>query len=192
MLAVGDSIIAGVGAPTVFDALPGQVAAELARLLERKVSWSASGVIGITSSGIKRRLLQTLPPESFDAVVLSVGVNDVTAMRTVRKWSTDLGHVLDELRKHSPDAPIALLGLPPLSSFPLLPRSLQVVMGIRARMFDDTSKREAAKRDNVVHVPIEMDASPDRFSPDGFHPSLSGYKELGRHVATALASRFSP
>lgn len=190
LLAIGDSIIAGVGAETVREALPGQVSTELARLLGREVSWIATGVIGITSSGIKRRLVPTLPAESFDAVVLSAGVNDVTTLRMMRKWSMDLGSLLDDLRAHSSESVIALVGLPPLSSFPLLPRALQVVMGIRARMFDDASKVEVAKRDHVVHVPIRIDPAPDQFSPDGFHPSPSGYTELGRQVASALASGF--
>jgi lysophospholipase L1-like esterase len=41
-----------------------------------------------------------------------------------------------------------------------------------------------------VYVPIEIDPTPAQFSPDGFHPSLSGYKELGRQVATAIWSSF--
>lgn len=189
LLAIGDSIIAGVGASTITEALPGQVAAELARLLGSEVSWRASGLIGATASVIMRRLVTTQPCKPFDAIVLSVGVNDVTSLRTMRQWSTDLGCLLDELREHSPAAVIALVGLPPLSSFPLLPQPLRAVLGIRARMFDDAGRYEVSKREKVVYVPIEIDPTPDHFSRDGFHPSLSGYKELGRQVATALWSR---
>jgi lysophospholipase L1-like esterase len=190
LLAIGDSIIAGVGAPTIAEALPGQVAAELARLLGSEVSWRASGLIGATTSVVMRCLVPTQPRKPFDAIVLSVGVNDVTSLRTMRQWSTDLGCLLDELQAHSPAAVIALVGLPPLSSFPLLPQPLRAVMGIRARMFDDAGRFEVSKREKVVYVPIEIDPTPDQFSSDGFHPSLSGYKELGRQVATAIWSSF--
>ena len=119
LVAIGDSIIAGVGAETVAEALPGQVAVELARLSGREVSWSAFGLIGATSSEVSRRLVPTLPSQPFDVIVLSVGVNDVTSLRTMRQWSRDLGRLLDQLRTHSPEAVIAVVGVPPLSSFPL-------------------------------------------------------------------------
>lgn len=189
LLAIGDSIMTGVGAETVAEALPGQVAAELARLLECEVSWSASGLIGATASVVMRRLVPCLPSGSFAVIVLSVGVNDVTSLRTKRQWSTDLGRLLGELRAHSPEAIIALVGLPPLSSFPLLPQPLRAVMGIRARMFDDAARFEVSNREQVVHVPIEIEPAPDQFSPDGFHPSPSSYKDLGRQVASAIWSR---
>lgn len=189
LAAIGDSIIAGVGAETVAEALPGQVAVELARLLGCEVSWGACGLIGATSSEASRRLVPTLPSESFDAMVVSVGVNDVTSLRTMRQWSSDLCRLLDDLRARSPEAIIALVGLPPLSSFPLLPQPLRAVMGIRARMFDEAARCEVSQRAGVVHVPIDIEPTPDQFSTDGFHPSPSSYKELGRRVATAIWSR---
>jgi lysophospholipase L1-like esterase len=189
LAAIGDSIIAGVGAETVAEALPGQAAAELARLVGWEVSWSAYGLIGATSSVVSRRLVPTLPSDPFDVVVASVGVNDVTSLQTMRKWSTDLCRLLDELRAHSPEAIIALVGLPPLSSFPLLPQPLRAVMGIRARMFDEAARCEVSQRARVVHVPIDIEPTPDQFSTDGFHPSTSSYKELGGRVATAIWSR---
>jgi hypothetical protein len=62
-------------------------------------------------------------------------------------------------------------------------------MGIRARMFDDAARFEVSKRDNVVQVPVEFEPAPGQFSPDGFHPSPSSYRELGRQVAAAIWSR---
>jgi hypothetical protein len=59
-MAIGDAIIAGVGADTVAEALPGQVAEELAALHECQVSWTTSGLIGATSSGVMSRLFRNL------------------------------------------------------------------------------------------------------------------------------------
>jgi lysophospholipase L1-like esterase len=188
LAAIGDSIIAGVGAETVTEALPGQVAVELARLLGCEVSWSSHALIGATSSEVSRRLVPMLPTEPFDVVVLSVGVNDVTSLRTMRQWSTDLGHLLDELEAHSAEAMVTLVGLPPLSSFPLLPQPLRAVMGIRARMFEEAAKFEVSRRQRVVNVPIDIELAPEHFSRDGFHPSPSSYNELGRQIAAAISS----
>ncbi len=189
LCAIGDSIIAGVGAERVAEALPGQVAVELARTLECEIFWEAYGRIGATSSTVSRRLVPMLPSRPFDFMVVSVGVNDVTTIRSVRKWSTDLRRLIQQLQNHSPGAIIALVGLPPLASFPLLPQPLRAVMGIRARMLDEVAKSEVSRFKSVVHVPIEIDPSPEQFSSDGFHPSPVSYKELGRQVAAAIVSR---
>ena len=58
--AIGDSIIAGVGADTVAEALPERVAEELAALHECQVSWTVSGLTRATSSGVMSRLLRNL------------------------------------------------------------------------------------------------------------------------------------
>ena len=60
LMAIGDAIIAGVGADTVAEALPGQVAEELAALHECQVSWTVSGLTRATSSGVMSRLLRNL------------------------------------------------------------------------------------------------------------------------------------
>ena len=74
LLAIGDSIIAGVGAKTVEQALQGQVSHELERLLGCEVRWQALGSIGASSATVMTCLVPSLPREAFDVIVLSVGV----------------------------------------------------------------------------------------------------------------------
>jgi len=38
-----------------------------------------------------------------------------------------------------------------------------------------------------VHIPLELDAHPEKFSADGYHPSVDGYAELGDHIAVVIA-----
>ena len=191
MLAIGDSIIAGVGARTIGDALPGQVAHALADVLQREVMWTASGIVGARSSTVLKRLIPNLASEPFDLVVISVGVNDVTSLRTLGQWSKDLNDLVDELHYHSSKALIAFSGLPPMARFPLLPQPLRTVMGIRSRMFDDAAKSVISNKERVFHVPIGFDPDPGQFSPDGYHPSPASYRELGRQIALAAKPYFS-
>jgi len=90
LLAIGDSIVAGVGAPTVAQALPGQVARALAQQSGRRVCWHAAGRIGLDARAIKRDLSPLIPPAAFDAIVVSAGVNDVTALKRSWRWREDL------------------------------------------------------------------------------------------------------
>ncbi len=191
LLAIGDSIVAGVGASTLDLALVGQTATALARALGVGVDWQCLGRIGATSADVSRQLLPTMPAKAADYIVLSVGVNDLTSLRTLGRWQYSLDALLAALGEHSPKAIIAVAGMPPLHGFPLLPQPLRAMMGLRGRSFDAVARRTVARHRNAVHVPIDFVPSPDKFSLDGFHPSESSYVDFGQAVATAIAGRIA-
>ena len=186
LLAVGDSIIAGVGASTLSNALVGQTASALAASLDGSVAWRAMGASGYTAATVLRRLVPELPDVAYDYVVVSVGVNDITGLTTLRQWRQNLTLLLEKLRAHSPNAVIAVAGMPPLHHFPLLPQPLRATFGLRGRSFDEAARELIAGQANTVHVPIEFDPDPRKFSPDGYHPSEESYAEFGQGMADAL------
>ena len=186
LLAIGDSIIAGVGASELSKALVGQTADALARSLDCSVSWQALGVSGYNSTRILERLLPKLPDTSADYIVVSVGVNDITSLTTLPRWRRNLALLLARLHAHSPRARIAVAGMPPLHTFPLIPQPLRAVFGLRGRSFDDSTRAVVGDRPGVVHVPLDFDSDPDRFAEDGYHPSEQSYAEFGRHMADGL------
>ena len=126
LLAFGDSIVAGVGAPTLDQALVGRFAGALASRAGRTVEWVAVGKTGARSADLRDSLLARVPPGPFDVVVVSVGVNDVTGLVRTRDWVHRVDAVIAGLRAHSPDARILMAGLPPLWGFPLLPQPLRL------------------------------------------------------------------
>ena len=191
LLAVGDSIISGVGAPTLEDALVGRVSAELAGRLGRRILWQAAGKTGARTETLLDLVIPALPPEPYELIVLNIGVNDLSRLRTLSRWRRDLGSVLDALRRHSPQAHIAFAGLPPLATFPLLPQPLRTVLGWRARSFDSAARRLLEDREGACHVPVSFEADPQMFSPDGFHPSPLSYRRFGEVVAEAILGEVS-
>ena len=187
LLAVGDSIVAGVGARRIEDALVAQTAKALAELLSRRVEWSAHGRIGARSRTLLDEFIPALPPEPADVVLLSVGVNDVTSLTAQPVWERNLDRVLRGIGEHSGDAVVAVAGIPPLGGFPLLPQPLRFASGQRGRSFDHAARRVVADHANAIHVPVEFDTTPDRFSADGFHPSEQSYREFGAAFAAEVA-----
>ena len=75
LIAIGDSIISGVGALTLADALVGQTALHLSEALACRVNWVAYGSIGARSGTVISRLVPLLPDTEADFMVLSIGVN---------------------------------------------------------------------------------------------------------------------
>jgi lysophospholipase L1-like esterase len=187
ILAIGDSIVAGVGAGTMDGALAGATAQALSQRLATGVAWRASGRIGAGVDTVHSQLLPQVPDESYDAVVVSVGVNDITGLYRSGRWAESLGACLDALRQRFPDATILLAGMPPLEGFPLLPVPLRWLFGLRGRTFDALARREVAGHCNMLFVPLDFDPSPEKFAADGFHPSRASYAEFGEALSAALA-----
>jgi len=186
LVAIGDSIIAGVGATTLSKALVGQTAAALSSSCGGCVQWQALGVSGYNSEKILTKLVPKLPDTAVDIIILSVGVNDVTGLTTLRQWRQNLKLLLARLQAHSPSAIVAVAGLPPLHGFPLLPQPLRAVFGIRSRSFDDELREIVEGLPNGLYVPLDFDPHPSQFAPDGYHPSEASYTEYGLKVAEAL------
>lgn len=189
MLAIGDSIIAGVGARHLSRALVGQTAAALADTLNCRVSWQAIGTSGYNSEKILKRLVPQLPQGEFDYMIVSVGVNDITGLRSLSSWRRNLRQLLIELSVHSPGAVIAVAGIPPLGGFPLLPQPLRAASGMRGHTFDLAGREVVSSFQHAVHVPVEFEPRPENFAADGFHPSEEGYRDFGRSMAMRLIEK---
>ncbi len=186
LLGIGDSIIAGVGADASHDALVAQTAVAIATAKSCQVEWQAIGVSGFTTHRIIEKLLPKLPEQSVDDFVISAGVNDVTGLTFRRTYEAGLRQLIAALRRHSPDARIAMSGLPPLHHFPLLPQPLRAVLGLRARQLDAVASHVVTQMPQTTYVPVDFSPEPERFATDGYHPSALGYAEYGQEVADAL------
>ena len=191
LLAIGDSIVAGVGARRLSGALVGQTAVALSEIHDVRVCWQAIGKSGMTTRRFIDTCMLSLPTESQDYIVVSLGVNDVTSLHSLAQWRRDLRQLFSDLEDRYPDALILLCGIPPLRGFPLLPQPLRQWIAVRGEDFDAASRALADEYDNVRHVPIEFDPEPGDFADDGFHPSEASYQVFGRNVADEI-SRYRP
>ncbi|MEM1082055.1 MAG: SGNH/GDSL hydrolase family protein [Pseudomonadota bacterium] len=189
LLAIGDSIIDGVGAATFERALVGQTARALALRQQASIQWTALGTTGITSNGVVHKQLRQLPDARPDFVIVSVGVNDVTALTRRQVFISNLNALMTSVHRYAPEAVIAVAGLPPLGRFPLLPQPLRAVLGLRASVLDQALEHVIESYDYAVHVPISFDLEPENFSADGYHPNEDSYVEFGRIMAEALVSQ---
>lgn len=190
LLAIGDSIVAGVGAHTLCNALVGQAAASLAQATGTRVKWTASGRSGLTSRDVARRMVprvaDTADDAPFDAILVSAGVNDVISLHHIGRWRKDLDALLQALSSRWSGAVIAFSGLPPMNHFPALPQPLRALLGMRARHFDRELRAILDGYPQAVHIPLDFEARPGSFSDDGFHPSEQSYAEFGAMAAAAI------
>ena len=189
LIAIGDSIIAGVGASTLAKALVGQTAERLSVLCNCAISWKTIGRIGAVSKQVIERLVPLLPEQRPEIMLVSVGVNDVTSLSSVANWRQNLSELLATLGAYAPDAIIAVAGIPPLRGFPVLPQPMRALFGIRGETFDRVLRQEIARHQNAIHLPLDFEPEPHMFSADGFHPSEESYQAFGEMMATGIVTR---
>ena len=188
LLVIGESTVAGVGAPDHAHALTGQIAAAIARLTDRTVQWRAVGWIGATAHVARTRLVPEIPQAPVDIIVLALGVNDVLGFHGPARWTHDLTELIADLRRRVGAAPVVLASVPPMGQFPAFPQPLRGLLGLRAAALDRAARRCVPNLVGVVHSPMRLDVGTSLFGPDRFHPSVSGYRQWGSQIAESVLS----
>lgn len=189
LLVLGESTVAGVGAPVQEQALAAQLARALAARTGRAVHWQAVGKNGVTAAATRALLVRRLRPEPQDAVVVVLGVNDTLALRGPGRWTSDLRRLIAAVREKTGPAPVFLAAVPPMGEFPALPLPLRTVLGVRARVLDRAAARLAHQLPEVHHVPLPGRLERDFFCHDGLHPSPAGYRAWADYLAAAMPDK---
>lgn len=189
LLVLGESTVAGVGAPVQEQALAAQLALALATRAGRAIQWQAVGKNGVTAAATQALLVRRLTAEAQDAVVVVLGVNDTLALRGPDRWTSDLQRLIAAVREKTGPAPVFLAAVPPMGEFPALSTPLRTVLGMRARVLDQAAARLARQLPDVYHVPLPGRLERDFFCHDGLHPSPAGYRAWAAYLAAAIADQ---
>lgn len=186
LIVIGESPVAGIGAPTHEFAVTGRTALALARLTDRSVRWHVFGLSGATAERTLRDLVPQIAGKNADAVVIALGVNDVISWRREAQWTRDIEQLIAGVRGHLGNSLIILTGVPPMQYFPALPQPLKYFLGMRAKSLDRASADLAAGSTRVVHMPSDIELDKEFFCADGFHPSPLGYAKWGERLAEVI------
>lgn len=186
LLILGDSAAAGVGVDHQQDALLGNILRHLEN--DFNVHWTLEAKTGHTSVQVLKTLHQ-IPSQSYDVIVTSVGVNDVTKLTPPSVWIEQQQKLYQQLQdKFNPKLIIAA-GVPPLQKFPALPNPLAWLLGQYAKQMNH-KLNQLATQQRYLHV-IEYDLEHYErlklsMARDGFHPSKEIYQILGNAVAEKI------
>jgi lysophospholipase L1-like esterase len=186
LLAMGDSIIVGVGTGTTDRSLPVQFAQALAEIQRGSVQWRLEGKNGADISHLRQRINRLDQNQKADLILISIGVNNVTGLSSTREWRSQFKALVAELNTKWPKARVIFTGLPPMGRFPLPPQPLRFTLGLRAASFDRIAAEVVSQHSNMLHVPTDIDPVEQEFCEDGFHPSA----ESCAYWAKELAQRF--
>lgn len=193
LLVIGESTAAGVGADHHEEALTGQTARALHAITGRAIEWHAFGLSGATVAHATRSLLNVLPAQPMDLIVLVFGVNDSIERTVPRRYADGLKSLVGAARSRimsdtKTQIPVLVCGAPPMHRFPALPRPLSLYLGARARLLDRAVRTQLPP--HALFVPMQVKAAPHLFARDGFHPSAAGYAVWGSELARIAHKTF--
>lgn len=182
LLVLGDSAAAGVGAARQEDALAGQLVRRLAPHF--RLDWRVFACSGDRTADARRKLAAE-PDARGDIVVTSLGVNDVTGLRSVRAFLAAQRALVAQLRARGARL-LLLSGLPPMHEFPALPQPLRWALGAQARRYDAALAAWCATQADCVHLPLGDLDDRGLMAADGFHPGPAVYAHWAQVAAGAI------
>lgn len=183
LLILGDSAAAGVGAAVQTEALSGHLVARLAP--HYTVAWRLCARTGIRTAEAWAEL-QEQKDLRTDVAVISLGVNDVTALTSRRAFATAYGGLVRWLSECAGAERILVSGLPPVHRFPALPQPLRWVLGQRALALTAALEALAAADPRCLFLRIDDLTDPSLMASDGYHPGPAGYALWADRIAARL------
>ena len=189
LLIAGDSAAAGVGAELQAQALSGQLAQLLAK--DFRVSWTLVATTGHTTAQALQQLRE-LPPATYDVVVTSLGVNDLTGRTSAGLWLQQQAQLVSLLREQFQAKHILLSALPPMHVFPALPQPLRWYMGAQAQRYNRGLQTWARQHADCEFLAADFPTNLELMASDGFHPGPGAYAVWAEKLAASIRHRWSP
>lgn len=190
ILIIGDSAAAGVGVDHQSDALSGA----LTKILQKdfEIDWKLHAKTGDCTIKIIKNIEQ-IDAQQYDVVISSVGVNDVTQLKSADKWisqQVDLYRLVQQ--KFEPKLIIAT-GVPPMQLFPALPNPLAWLFGQYAKAMNQKLASYVLNQANMHWIEYDLVKFQKlnlEMARDGFHPSKEIYQLWAEQLAEYIRQKF--
>lgn len=184
-VALGDSLTYGVGASSIEHTFPYLFASTLA-VDNKKVELSNLGTPGAKVNNIISEQLDRALELQPDYVTILIGTNDMHGFISYKKFSEDLGHVLQTVTTHT-NAHITLITVPYLGSKKLILPPYQYFFDYRIKKYNQVIEKLG---DTYTVQVVDLYSTTREsflknqtlYSSDGLHPSDEGYSYWSQSI----------
>ena len=194
LLTLGESTVAGVGVQTHAEGFSGTLARELAERLNTSIDWKVYARSGYTAKRVHTKLVDKIPAETWDLIVIGLGGNDAFTLNSPKNWREHLRSLIRALREKYPKTPIVFTNMPPIKEFPAFTPLIKWVVGNLVEILGEQLSQVADEYHAVYYYPriitledwmtrLKVQAEPPDFFSDGVHPSKLTYQVWARDVA---------
>jgi hypothetical protein len=155
-----------------------------------RVEWRVVARTGATTASTIRHL-EKIEPFATDAVVTSLGVNDVTREVGVARFLAKQARLHALLRERFGARLVLASALPPMERFPALPQPLRWYLGARAKELDRALARSLPDGRGTEYLAQEGEFNDAHIAADGFHPGPPFYDAWGGIAARRIEATFA-
>lgn len=190
ILIVGDSAAAGVGVQDQQNALLGSLLSELKHDFE--IYYQLEAKTGDTTLQVLERTKQ-LNYQSFDVVITSVGVNDVTKLISPEKWILQQQQFYAEIESRFSPKQVVVTGVPPMHLFPALPNPLGWLLGQYSSAMNKQLHQFVKTQPHYQLIQFDLahfKALDLQMAEDGFHPSQEIYQLWAKEISQSILNKF--
>lgn len=193
LLMLGESSIAGVGVEDHREAISGPLALELSQRSKRAVSWQVVAKSGYTARQVREQLVDKIPGEKFDVIVIGLGGNDTFKLSSPWYWKKSMRKLVLALHEKHPEASIVITYMPPVHTFIAFSPLIRFFLGNLTKLLGREMTRLAPDypylsyfdyvvswEDWIIHSEAR---NPADFFSDGVHPSALTYRLWGQGTA---------
>jgi lysophospholipase L1-like esterase len=177
VLGIGDSTVVGVGVDDALLGLIPQFSLALHERLQRGVSWRSVGESGATTKNILAKFLAETPGAPADIVFVSLGANDAKDLKPLGATIDRFERLANALHDAHPRAVVIFSALPAFAQFPTLPQPLKWVLSAHSQAIERSIRPLIEEKPYALMSPPPPKYSDGFFAPDGFHPSVIGYRD---------------
>ena len=184
VLILGDSAAAGVGVEHQNQALLGQLVEQLSPYFE--LHWTLVAETGDSTKDTISKLIQH-KNKSYDFVITSLGVNDVTSTTSPSKWQYLQQKLICELHRKFNPKQVIISQVPPMGDFPALPYPLRAFLGWKASQFNAILQHLVTEEAKTTLLSFESEKE-HTMASDGFHPGETIYQEWAKKLSELIIS----
>lgn len=187
ILILGDSSACGVGVQRMEDSLSGC----LVKFLDQKFSckWRIVAKSGITTNDLTE-LVKRNRKEKVDFVLLTVGINDITAGKSVKIWREEMLELSQILIRDFLPKKIIFCGIPPIRKLWIIPNPLKQILGLKAFIFDLQLMEICNKSQIGEFVPNDFPVNKSSMAEDFLHPGKLYYYLWARRIGQIITDRY--
>lgn len=187
LLILGDSAAAGVGIDHQENALSGQILKCFDN--SYRIEWKLIAKTGNTTE-MTLEYLKSIPPQSFDITVTSLGVNDLKSNVPAGKFIAAQKELVHLLQHKFNSRKILITSVPPMHLFPSLPWPLSWYLGAGSKRLNKCLAAWLKDMEDCDLLAFDLPMDPSLMAEDKFHPGPGLHTIWGEQVAQRIMLYF--
>ncbi|GAA1224809.1 hypothetical protein GCM10009655_24610 [Rhodoglobus aureus] len=136
--------------------------------------------------------MTSVPSHRYDAVIVTVGVNDALTLTPPEEWSLRLREMLEGFAaSFPPDSPLFVVGIQPIESIPLFSARVSATADAHARLLNQLTMDLTSLDPRAVYLPLQPPSAQDDPPRDDRYRTGQEYARWASQLAPQMVAHLA-